>query len=596
MGSALFWAAYNHGTMRRDLQHPRQHPHWLPAALAGLLLLSGGSPAQPAETASPPARTAVPAYRQANTIAVLTIHGPIDKVTLSSLDRRVQRAMQDGAEAVVLDIDTPGGGLEPTLDICHLVRNDAPPNTVAWVNPKAYSAGTIIALACREIVVSPSGTFGDAAPISPFGPIPLTERAKVESPILSEVIDSARRNHYDEKLVQAFVSVGVELWLIEHKVSGERIFVDRREYEMVMGAEAPAEMTRVAPPTRPAASQPVKPWFDRSLPTASGQQKDLDPDDREAIRLQIEMEQDRPSSRRVLGETDRGQWEHVMQVVSNDRLLVLKPNQASYYGLSAAVIADDEQLKAYFGAHSLTRYDQAWSESLVQFLTHPVVRGVLLVIFVITLLIELAAPGLGVFGATAGVALLVVIGAPWLTGMAQWWEIVLIAVGLGLIGVELFVIPGFGFAGVGGAACVLVGLIGTFVSEDLSTPAGQSDLLQGLAATFTALFAAGVAAWLLFRQMETLPVLGRFILKTELTPAEPGMPSAGLLESIGPARLPLQAGDLGIAETDLRPSGRADFDGRLVDVKSIGAYIDRGARLRVVTVGPFGIEVEDARE
>jgi len=243
------------------------------------------------------------------------------------------------------------------------------------------------------------------------------------------------------------------------------------------------------------------------------------------------------------------------------------------------------------------RYDQAWSESLVQFLTNPIVRGVLLVIFVITLLIELAAPGLGVFGATAGVALLVVIGAPWLTGMAQWWEIVLIAVGLGLIAVELFVIPGFGFAGVTGAGCVLVGLVGTFVSDDLSSPAGQSDLLQGLTATLAALFAAGVAAWFLFRQLETLPLLGRFILKTELPAAGSGTPSGvGLLESIGSPRLPLQAGDPGIAETDLRPSGRADFDGRLVDVKSVGAYIERGARLRVTSVGPFGIEVEDASE
>ena len=60
--------------------------------------------------------------------------------------------------------------------------------------------------------------------------------------------------------------------------------------------------------------------------------------------------------------------------------------------------------------------------------------------------------------------------------------------------------------------------------------------------------------------------------------------------------MPLQAGDLGIAETDLRPSGRADFNGRLVDVKSVGAYIERGTRLRVASVGPFGIEVEDARE
>jgi membrane-bound serine protease (ClpP class) len=190
---------------------------------------AGGKPAAP---------TAVPAYRQANTVAVLTVHGPIDGITLRSLERRVRQAKADGADAIVLDIDTPGGALDSTLDICHLIRTESPANTVAWINPKAYSAGTIIALACREIVVGPNSAFGDAAPISPFGPIPITERAKVESPLLTEVIDSARTNHYDEKLVESFIGVGVELWMIEHKDTGERVFVDRAVVRFADAARA----------------------------------------------------------------------------------------------------------------------------------------------------------------------------------------------------------------------------------------------------------------------------------------------------------------------------------------------------------------------
>ncbi|MHC4274931.1 MAG: Clp protease/crotonase-like domain-containing protein [Planctomycetota bacterium] len=129
---------------------------------------------------TPAPATAVPAYRQANKVAILTVQGGIDGITLRSLERRVRQARADGADAIVFDIDTPGGALDATLDICHLIRTEAPANTVAWINPQAYSAGTIIALACREIVVAPSSAFGDAAPISPFGAIPATERAKVE--------------------------------------------------------------------------------------------------------------------------------------------------------------------------------------------------------------------------------------------------------------------------------------------------------------------------------------------------------------------------------------------------------------------------------
>ena len=177
----------------------------------------------------------IPAGRSASLVAILPVRGVIDRVTVWSLQRRLAAAIEAGADAVVLDLDTPGGEMTATLDICLLIKTQAPANTVAWINPQAYSAGTIIALACREIIMAPGATFGDAAPIS-IGPgglsaLPQTERAKIESPLLAEVIDSARRNHYDENLVQGFISVGVELWLIENKRTGQRVFVDRPEFK-----------------------------------------------------------------------------------------------------------------------------------------------------------------------------------------------------------------------------------------------------------------------------------------------------------------------------------------------------------------------------
>ena len=564
------------------------------AAAVLLVSLPGAVDADQAEAARDATATpaATPAYRQANTVAVLSIRDTIDRVTLRSLERRVRQAERDGAEAIVFDIDTPGGTVLATRDITHLIRTEAPANTVAWINPNAYSAGTIIALACREIVVAPDAAFGDSAPISMFRPLPQAERAKQEAPILAEVIDSARRNHYDEKLVQAFVSVGVELWLIENKATGAQVFVDREEYQVVFfGEDPPRRQTPVAaPPAKPGAqlSSRALPWFEHFAPV---NEQPVDP---EALKRQIEFEQDLPSSRPLLTEADGGKWRLVRQVVPNDRLLVVKPAEAISYGLATTVIANDAQLKAYFGAHTLLRYDRSWSESLVRFLTDPIVMGVLIFIFVVCLLIELAAPGLGVFGATAFVSLLVLIGAPWLAGMAQWWEIILIMLGLLLVAAELFVIPGFGVAGILGAVCLLVGLVGTFVSGDLRTPTGQSELVVGLVATLTSLFAAGVVLWLVTRQMETLPVLGKLVLKTELGAADRGEGAGlGLLEAMGQARRALEPGDLGVAATDLRPAGRARFEGRPVDVKSVSTYIERGTPVRVVSVGRFVIEVEE---
>ncbi|MHC4717464.1 MAG: hypothetical protein ACYS5V_10875, partial [Planctomycetota bacterium] len=55
----------------------------------------------PPPSGTPAAATAVPAYRQANKVAILTVHGGIDGITLRSLERRVRQARADGADAIV---------------------------------------------------------------------------------------------------------------------------------------------------------------------------------------------------------------------------------------------------------------------------------------------------------------------------------------------------------------------------------------------------------------------------------------------------------------------------------------------------------------
>lgn len=574
--------------------------HLLLKALAGVALgwsLSAAGPAARAADEQPNAAppSAIPAYRQANHVAVLTVQGEIDLLTLRSLERRVEEAARDGASAIVLDLDTPGGRLDAALDICHLLKTDAPTNSVVWVNPNAYSAGTIIGLACREIVVSPNATFGDAAPIRGIPVLGLmqmapAERAKIESPLLAEIVDSARRNHYDENLVRAFVSVGIELWLLEHTTTGERVFVDRAEYEAVFGDQPPDQFTSVTPPPAPPGAVPVSPFLDpfrESLGEDIEIEEEIDP---EQLEKDIQFAQSLPPSRDRLTDAERGQWRLLTQVVAADQLLTVKTPEAVGYGLVSAIIANDAQLKAYFGAQQLTRYDETWSEGLVRFLVSTPVRGLLIVVFLIALFIEISAPGLGVFGATALVALAILVGAPYLVGLAGWWEILLIVAGLALVMLELFVIPGLGIAGIAGALCVLVGLVGTFVSGDLAGR-GQTELWTGVITTLTSFFAAGVIMWFISRQLHTIPVVNRLVLRAELKDDGPAGAAAAVF---GGAPRVLEPGDLGVVETDLRPAGRVNFDGRLVDVKSVGPFIEKGAPVRVVSVGRFVIEVEEA--
>ena len=566
-------------------------------ALMAVVLLSAASTLRGADeqptTGGSPAPSPPPAFRQADTVAVLTVSKAIDLITLKSLERRFKEAMDAGADAIVIELDTPGGRADAMLDICHLLKTDAPANTVAWVHPNAYSAGVVIALACREIVVSPNSVMGDAAVITALPgvgivPLPEGERAKLEAPALAEVIASARRNGWDENLVQSFIAVGVELWMIEHVKTGNRAFVDRAEYLAVFGEEPPTQLTPVAPPAggQQGSVQPFRTSFPMSSPQAGSAP------DPEAIRRAIEDAQIRPPARKRLSEADRGEWRLLQQVISSDRLLTIGPEEAIYYGLATQQIANDEELQRFFGASTIIRYDRTWSELDVRFLTNPWVRGVLIVIFLIGLFGELAAPGFGAFGAAALVALLVLIGAPSLAGMAQWWDILLIIVGLVLIAVEIFVIPGFGVAGILGAIVLLVGLVGTFVTGDLSSPQGQDELGTGLIAVFTSLFAAGAGIWLLARQVGNILLLNRLVLKTELQSGLAASEAAGVLGAMQAPGHEVQVGDEGLAVTDLRPAGRARFGDRMLDVSSVGSFIDPGTPIRVVRVDKFVIEVE----
>lgn len=538
-----------------------------------------------------PAAKAVPAARRAERVAILPIHGPIDAITLASLERRVARARADGVDAFVLELNTPGGEVGATLDICRLVKSEMPPNTVAWIRPSAYSAGAIIALAAREIVVTPDAAFGASAPIAGIPglgmvDLPAAERAKLESPLLSEVIDSARRNHWDERLVQAFIAVGIELWLLEDIRTGERVIVDRNEYRAVFGTEPPDLLPTAAGPVS-LDPRPVRPFFSDLFPTPKRGRAPaaMTP---EAQRALIEFEQSLPPARPLLSASDRSRFRLVTQVDAADRLLTVRSGEALALGLASEIVPDESSLQAFFGARELRRYEESWSEGLVRFLVSWPVRLVLVAIMVICFLVELAVPGFGLFGIASLVCLAILIGAPALAGLAQWWQLALVGVGIVLVLAELVAFPGTLFIGLTGAALVLVGIAGAFVQSELSTAAGQRELLLSIAGTLGAATAAAVIGGMVLRRLGGPVILQRAVLSAEIIGG--GTVTQGEGPSSPSGHLPI--GSRGVAYTDLRPAGKGEFDGKLYDVRCLEGYLERGRPIRVVRSGPAELEVE----
>ena len=541
-------------------------------AIAAILSVAVAAAAQ----AQSPA--AVPAARQASRVAVIPLRGAIDDVTAESVDRRVQLATDEGAQAIVLELDTPGGDLMSTLRICDAVKSRLPANTVAWVHPHAYSAGAIIALSAREIVMSPSAAMGDAAPVQAVPglgmlPLPAAERAKVESPVVAEVVDSARRRGYDERLVASFVRLGQPLWLAERTDGGARAIIDAQEHSALFGSSASAEPARIPAPAE--ADPPLVPFIQRLSQAAPSSAPMLERPDLEPQR-----------GREALGAGDRGQWRLIGQIVGPDQLLVVYPDEARALKLARGVVADDTALAAWFGATTLTRYEESWSEALVRFLTSWPVRIALIAVLLISFFIEASSPGLGIFGAISLVALLLLTGAPALLGLAQWWPALAVACGLLLILAEVVLFPGMAVPAIAGGALVLVGLLASFVTRDLSTPAGQSQLASAVATVLGGCFAAGVGIWIAGRILPRTRGAARLVLAAEAGVAS-GPPGRE-----GAARDALRIGDAGRTITPLRPAGRADFGSGPVDAQSIGEWLDAGTRVRVVALRPGSCEVE----
>lgn len=555
-------------------------------------------------------QTGIPAMRQAKNVVVITISRMIDATMARSVKRRLDEAVNGGADGIVFELNTPGGQVGAVLEICEMIKTCPITNTVAWVHSKAYSGGAFIALACKEIVVSDVARLGDAAPIqiSTRGGAPElvtmseTERQKMLAPLLTELTDSARRNHYDEKLLQGMVSLGVELWLVENTQTGQKLFIDRNEHRMLFGEPPDGEplsfMSAVTVAPAPAGAPGAPPDGPSPVAAPAPQQGSKEfvpaaPNLTGELARAVSANQDLPSSRPVITDAEKGKWKKIEKVSDGKGLFTLTESQMLRYGIGVRSVRTDEELKGFFGASNLARLDQSWSESLVIFLSNSMVMGFLIVVFLVALFIEMTHPGLVLPGAVAALALVTLIVPPFLNNMASWWEIVAILGGVVLIALELFVLPGFGVAGISGLLLLLFGLVGLFVGQSGSlfpdSPRGQSDLFTGVTTIMISLATAGVIIFFVARHFGSIPFLGRLVLTSDAGDDDGG----GLLAAMDSAEdVPVRVGEMGITITPLRPTGRVQIGDQIHDVVSDIGFIDAGAKVRVASINQFRITVE----
>jgi membrane-bound serine protease (ClpP class) len=357
--------------------------------------------------------------------------------------------------------------------------------------------------------------------------------------------------------------LGVEVYLVEHPATGQRRAVNAADYAVMVRGQQPE-----------LAERSQRSWLGWG-------KEGTDP-----ARASVE----------VATEADREQWKLIRKVHDGQTLLTLSQAQAVAVGLARSdAIGGVGDLQRFLAAGSVFEVRQTWSEAIANWLTSPVVRGVLVMALLLGAYIELQSPGLGLPGAVALLALGALIGGPFMVGLAEIWHLILIAVGLVLLGVEVLLIPGFGFVGISGLLLMLAGLVLAAVPTTgrgpvpLPDPAMVERLWASVAWTMAGLAAGLVGLYWLTKYFGRIPVLNRLVLGTaQSLPAElqPVRGDKGVGEG------QIAVGNLGQAVAQLRPTGRARFGQRIVDVVSLGEWIEPGRRVRVVEVAGNRVVVE----
>ncbi|EMB17375.1 Nodulation efficiency, NfeD [Rhodopirellula europaea 6C] len=208
----------------------------------------------------------------------------------------------------------------------------------------------------------------------------------------------------------------------------------------------------------------------------------------------------------------------------------------------------------------------------------------LLVIGFMMLSIEASAPGLGLPGFISLVCFAFFFWIKYLAGTAEWAELLAFGLGLACIGIEIFVLPGFGVFGVGGLILTAIGVM--LMSQTFVIPQNAYQLGELTRGLWVALGGLGgcVLGMILVRMY-----LPQAALATGLSM---GVPEANLDESERLAHYDDLMGQTGEATTPLRPSGKARFGERIVPVVSDATAIDAGQSIRVIQVLGNRITVE----
>jgi membrane-bound serine protease (ClpP class) len=464
-------------------------------------------------------------------VVSIQVNGMITPMLEQYVRRSLRRARDRDADVVIVEIDSPGGYLLPSQNLAGLMAEVDWAWTVAYVPRQAFSGAAIMSLGCDEIVLHPTAQFGDAGPIFQDEDAAFRHAPeKLRSALAVQMRELAKLKGRSPALAEAMVDMNLKVFRMRDKQTGEEVLLTDRDLKAV---------------------------------------------------------------------EDPGRWEKIQRIAEtgDGRFLTLNGERTVAVGLGDALANNEQQLKDHLGfAGDIQIIKRTKIDLIVIILNNPFITGLLFVIGLIALYVELSAPGIGVGAVTATLCFVVFFWSRFLGGTADWLEVVLFITGLIFLAAEFFVIPGFGIAGVSGLLLLLASVI--LASQSFVIPRTvrqMSEFRQSVVVAATSGITFAILAVWVSRRIGKIPILNQLTLpppRPMESVAEGSAPKAGEGKpQQGSHIFPISLGDIGIAESSLRPSGRVAFGDVYVDVITDGTFVEAGTRVRVIDVSGNRVRV-----
>jgi membrane-bound serine protease (ClpP class) len=281
----------------------------------------------------------------------------------------------------------------------------------------------------------------------------------------------------------------------------------------------------------------------------------------------------------------------IPNLIDSGKTLTFTSKEALKYGYCEGIAGNvDEALKQALDGknYELTVFKPTKIDDIKGFFMSSVIQGILIMLIIGGIYFELQTPGVGFPLAAAVVAAILYFAPLYIEGLAANWEILIFIIGLILLALEIFVIPGFGIAGIFGVAFMVTGLVLSMVGNVVFNFDGveTKDLGQAL---ITVLLSLSIGFGLTIYLSSKIGAKGAFrkvALNTVLEKNEGyiGVSTAerGLI------------GQKGIAYTILRPSGKVKIGNAVYDAISENQnYIEKGTEIIVTRYETGQVYVEE---